>query len=218
MSEGETFVVGDVHGCLEMLKRLMDKIEWNPSKDRLIFIGDYIDRGEDARGVVDFILRLREDSPFVECLIGNHEQMFLDYLSGVNPHSFILNGGIYTLRSYEGVRRSTDDPLIPSSHLDFFSSLLPMIELEEYYIVHAGFRPHIRVEDQDLVDMIWIRDEFIYSDYDFGKVVIFGHTPLNSPLIMKNKIGIDTGAVYGNYLTCLELPEKRFHSVEPKLT
>ncbi len=216
MSEGETFVVGDVHGCLEMLKRLMVKIKWNPSKDRLIFIGDYIDRGEDARGVVDFILRLSEDSPFIECLIGNHEQMFLDYLSGVNPHGFILNGGISTLRSYERVRRSTDYPLIPSSHLDFFSSLLPMIELEKYYIVHAGFRPHIRVEDQDLVDMIWIRDEFIYSDYDFGKVVIFGHTPLNNPMIMKNKIGIDTGAVYGNYLTCLELPEKRFHSVEPK--
>lgn len=216
MSGGETFVVGDVHGCLEMLKRLIDKIEWNSSNDRLIFIGDYIDRGEDARGVVDFILRLREDSHLVECLIGNHEQMFLDYLSGVNSHSFILNGGISTLRSYEGVRRGKDDPLIPSSHLDFFSSLLPMIELEQYYIVHAGFRPNIRIEDQDLIDMIWIRDEFIYSDYDFSKVVIFGHTPLNSPMIMKNKIGIDTGAVYGNCLTCLQLPEKRFHSVEPR--
>lgn len=216
MSGRETFIVGDIHGCLEMVKRLIDKIEWNPSSDRLIFIGDYIDRGEDARGVVDFILELKEDSPLVACLIGNHEQMFLDYLSGVNTHGFILNGGTSTLRSYEEVRRSKDDPLIPSSHLDFFSSLLPMIELEEYYIVHAGFRPNIRVEDQDLFDMIWIRDEFIYSDYDFGKVVIFGHTPLSNPVIMKNKIGIDTGAVYGNCLTCLELPEKRFYSVEPK--
>jgi serine/threonine protein phosphatase 1 len=216
MSGGKTFVVGDVHGCLGMLKRLFDKIDWNPSSDRLIFIGDYIDRGEDPRGVVDFVLKLKEDSSLVECLIGNHEQMLLDYLSGVNPHGFIVNGGVSTLRSYEGVRRSKDDPLFPSSHLDFFSSLLPMIELDQYYIVHAGFRPNIRIEDQDLVDIIWIRDEFIYSDYDFGKVVIFGHTPLNEPMIMKNKIGIDTGAVYGNRLTCLELPEKRFHSVEPK--
>jgi len=216
MSGGKTFVVGDVHGCLEMLKRLIDKIDWNPSSDRLIFIGDYIDRGEDARGVVDFVLKLKENSPLVECLIGNHEQMLLDYLSGVNPHGFILNGGVSTLKSYEDVRRSKDDPLFPSSHLDFFSSLLPMIELDQYYIVHAGFRPNIRIEDQDFVDMIWIRDEFIYSDYDFGKVVIFGHTPLNEPMIMKNKIGIDTGAVYGNSLTCLELPEKGFHSVEPK--
>jgi serine/threonine protein phosphatase 1 len=216
MSGGKTFVVGDVHGCLGMLKRLFDTIDWNPSSDRLIFIGDYIDRGEDARGVVDFVLALKEDSSLVECLIGNHEQMFLDYLSGVNPEGFILNGGVSTLRSYEAVRQSKDDPLFPSSHLDFFSSLVPMIELDQYYIVHAGFRPNVSIEDQDLVDMIWIRDEFIYSDYDFGKVVVFGHTPLREPIIMKNKIGIDTGAVYGNRLTCLELPEERFHSVEPR--
>ena len=217
MSGGRAFVVGDVHGCLEMLKRLIDKIEWNPSNDRLIFIGDYIDRGEDAKGVVDFILRLKEDSPLVECLLGNHEQMFLDYLSGVNSQSFLFNGGTSTLRSYKEVRQSEKDPLIPSSHLDFFSSLLPMIEFEQYYIVHAGFRPNIRVEDQDLFDMIWIRDEFIYADYDFGKVVIFGHTPFNRPMIMKNKIGIDTGAVFGNCLTSLELSEERkFHSVGPK--
>ncbi len=216
MSEGKIFVVGDVHGCLEMLKRLIDKIEWNSSNDRLIFIGDYIDRGEDARGVVDFILKLKKDSPLIQCLIGNHEQMFLDYLSGVDSQSFILNGGLPTLRSYNEERLRSEDPLIPSAHLDFFSSLLPMIELEQCYIVHAGFRPNIRIEDQDIIDMIWIRDEFIYSDYDFGEVVIFGHTPFNSPIIMKNKIGIDTGAVYGNCLTCLELPEKKFHSVKPE--
>ena len=215
MDAGKSFIVGDVHGCSQMLKRLIDKIEWNPSSDRLIFIGDYIDRGEDPKGVVDFVLRLKEDSPLVQCLIGNHEQMLLDYLSNVDPQSFIINGGLSTLRSYKAVRRSERDPLIPSSHLAFFSSLLPMIELEQYYIVHAGFRPNIRIKDQDLFDMVWIRDGFIYSDYDFGKMVIFGHTPFDSPMIMKNKIGVDTGAVYGNCLTCMELPEKRFHSVWP---
>jgi serine/threonine protein phosphatase 1 len=91
-----------------------------------------------------------------------------------------------------------------------------MIELEQYYISHAGLRPHRSIEDQELFDLIWIRDEFIYSDYDFGKVVIFGHTPFHSPMIMKNKIGIDTGAVYGNCLTCLELPDRRFHSVRAR--
>jgi serine/threonine protein phosphatase 1 len=215
MSEEKIFVIGDVHGCLEMLKRLVDKIAWNPANDRLIFIGDYIDRGENSKGVIDFILTLKEDSPLIQCLIGNHEQMFFDYLSGVDPQSSLLNGGLSTLRSYEEMRRSQDDPLIPSSHLDFFSSLLTMIELEHYYIVHAGFHPNIGIEDQSLNDMIWIREEFIYSDHDFGKVVIFGHTPFNSPLVMKNKIGIDTGAVFGNYLTCLELPEEKFHSVGP---
>ena len=213
MGAGKTFVVGDVHGCLDMLKGLIEKIEWNPSNDRLIFIGDYIDRGRDSKGVVDFVLKLKADSPHVQCLIGNHEQMFLDYLSDIDPQTFILNGGLSTLRSYKEVSRGRKNPLIPSSHLDFFSSLLPMIELEQYYVVHAGFRPRISIEDQNLIDMIWIRDGFIYSDYDFGRVVIFGHTPFSSPMIMKNKIGIDTGAVYGNCLTCLELPEKRFHSV-----
>jgi serine/threonine protein phosphatase 1 len=214
VTQGKTFIVGDIHGCLETLKRLIDTIKWNPSNDRLIFIGDYIDRGENAKGVIDFILQLQDNSSLVECLIGNHEKMFLDYLSNNDPQSFVLNGGLSTLRSYKESRKRAQDPLIPSTHLKFLSSLLSMIELEHYYIVHAGFRPYKRIEDQDLFDLIWIRDEFIYSDYDFGKVVIFGHTPFHSPMIMKNKIGIDTGAVYGNCLTCLELPERRFHSVK----
>ena len=87
MSEEKIFVVGDVHGCLEMLKRLIDKIEWNPANDRLIFIGDYIDRGKNSKGVIDFILKLKENSTLIQCLIGNHEQMFLDYISGIDSQS-----------------------------------------------------------------------------------------------------------------------------------
>jgi serine/threonine protein phosphatase 1 len=211
----KTFVIGDIHGCLVMLKRLIDKIQWDPSKDRLIFIGDYIDRGEDSQGVIEYVATLTKNSRNVQCLIGNHEHMLLEYLSGKDPQTYILNGGGATLMSYDRVRRNKDDPLIPPEHLDFLSSLLPMIELDDYYIVHAGFRPHIPIEDQELFDMLWIRNEFLLSEYDFGKMVIFGHTPFNNPLVMKNKMGIDTGAVYGNRLTCLELPEIRFHSVAP---
>jgi serine/threonine protein phosphatase 1 len=210
-----TFIIGDIHGCLGMLKRLIDSIQWDPSKDRLIFIGDYIDRGEDSRGVIEFVLALKQASQNIQCLIGNHEKMLLDYLAGNDPETYILNGGGTTLLSYERARRGKRDPLIPSSHLDFLSSLLPMVELDHYYIVHAGFRPHVRIEDQDLFDMVWIRDEFLTSDYNFGKVVIFGHTPFNNPVIMKNKMGIDTGAVFGNRLTCLELPVLKFHSIAP---
>jgi serine/threonine protein phosphatase 1 len=213
MSIEKTFVVGDIHGCLGVLKRLIDKIPWDPSKDRLIFIGDYIDRGEDSRGVIEYVVTLTKNSQKVQCLIGNHEQALFDYLSGNDTQTYILNGGGATLISYDRVRRNKDDPLIPPEHLDFFSSLLPMVELDDYYIVHAGFRPHIPIENQELSDMLWIRNEFLLSEYDFGKVVIFGHTPFNNPVVMKNKIGIDTGAVYGNRLTCLELPEIRFHSV-----
>jgi serine/threonine protein phosphatase 1 len=216
MPSGRTLIVGDIHGCLDMLKRLVDKIGWDPGADRLVFIGDYIDRGENSKGVIDFVIELKKDSQFVQCLIGNHEQMFLDYLSGSDLNSFIANGGLTTLRSYKQAQREAEEPLIPTSHLDYFSSLVTMVELDEYYVVHAGFRPGRPVEEQDLFDMVWIRDEFIYSSYDFGKTVIFGHTPLYAPMVLENKIGIDTGAVYGNRLTCLEIPERRFHSVTPK--
>lgn len=215
MAVDKTFVIGDIHGSLGMLRRLMDKIPWEPSRDRLIFIGDYIDRGEDPRGVVEYVVTLKKASQNVLCLIGNHEQMLFDYLSGKDPQAYILNGGGATLMSYDRARQNKDEPLIPPEHLTFFSSLLPMVELDDYYVVHAGFRPHVPIESQDYADMIWIRNEFLLSDYDFGKVVIFGHTPFNDPVVMDNKIGIDTGAVYGNQLTCLELPEVRFHSVGP---
>ena len=81
MDSERIIIIGDIHGCLDMVKRLIDKIDWRPDKDRLIFLGDYIDRGENSKGVVDFILALTRCSPGVECLIGNHEALFLDYLN-----------------------------------------------------------------------------------------------------------------------------------------
>jgi len=214
MDYGKIFIVGDIHGCLEMLNRLMDIIPWHPEKDRLIFIGDYIDRGEDPKGVVDYILALKDCSPNVDCLIGNHEALFLDYLNGTNEAAYIRNGGWNTLRSYEIEKGTEEESLLPSEHMAFFQSLTPYLELADYYVVHAGFRPYVAIEQQSLQDMVWIRDPFLLSQYDFGKKVIFGHTPCLEPLVMENKIGIDTGAVMGHKLTCLELPEVKFHSVK----
>ncbi len=211
MMEGErAFIIGDIHGCLGMLNRLMDTIDWRPDRDRLIFLGDYIDRGTDSKGVVDFVLVLLKQSPFVQCLLGNHESGFLDFLSGGDIKTFLINGGETTLKSYQ----RDGEILIPPDHISFYQSLRPWIELEDHYVVHAGFRPGVKIDDQSLEDLIWIRDPFIYSDYDFGKKVIFGHTPFYEPLVTHNKIGLDTGAVYGNRLTCLELPQMKFHSVE----
>ncbi|MGD8392201.1 MAG: serine/threonine protein phosphatase, partial [Desulfobacterales bacterium] len=85
-------------------------------------------------------------------------------------------------------------------------------QTEDYIFVHAGLREKVPLESQQEVDMLWIRDEFIYSDYDFGRRVVFGHTPFKEPLVQPNKIGIDTGAVYGNQLTCVQLPEMIFFS------
>jgi serine/threonine protein phosphatase 1 len=208
------FIIGDVHGCLEMLKQLMDGIDWNPKKDGLIFLGDYIDRGEDPKGVVDFILEISREGRSVQCLMGNHEDLFLDFLGGADPANFILNGGINTMESYHMDGERDRAQAIPPEHLTFLKTLKSWIELDDYFVVHAGFRPGVSLEEQTPQDLVWIREPFIFSPHDFGKKVIFGHTPFYDPLIMENKIGLDTGAVYGNRLTCLELPAMKFHSVE----
>lgn len=210
----KTYIVGDIHGCLEMLERLLDKIAWSPENDRLIFLGDYIDRGDNSKGVIDLLLEISGSSSLVQCLIGNHEHSFLEYLNTGRIMGFILNGGDATLESYRAPESAGGGVDIPQEHINFLRSLEHWIELDDYYVVHAGFRPGVDLARQSLEDLIWIRDTFIFSDYDFGKKVIFGHTPFSKPLLMENKIGLDTGAVYGNKLTCLELPAFKFHFVE----
>jgi len=210
----KTFIVGDVHGCLDMLKRLMGIIGWNPETDRLIFLGDFIDRGSQSKGVVDYVLEIAKLSERVECLMGNHERILLDFMDGRDTNTFFLNGGLATLNSYRTDQQKYGGFLIPDDHISFFRSLKLIIELEDYYVVHAGFRPGVSLSNQTTEDLLWIRDSFIFSNYYFGKRVIFGHTPFAQPLVMENKIGLDTGAVYGNKLTCLELPSLKFHFVE----
>ena len=213
MNKGNIFIIGDIHGCLNMLKRLIDKILWQPHQDRLIFLGDYIDRGEDSKGVVNFLLKLADISPQVDFLMGNHEMMFLDYLANRNRSRFVVNGGDRTIKSYRKNNPDNEEE-VPENHLRFFQGLRLFLELDDFYIVHAGFKPNVSITKQTHLDMLWIRDPFIYSKYNFGKKVIYGHTPFKEPYIMNNKIGIDTGAVYGNKLTCLEITEMRFHFVE----
>ena len=210
MEAKRVFVIGDIHGCLDMFTRLIAKIEWGPDRDTLILLGDYIDRGKDSKGVIDLLLELSGASSHVHCLIGNHEKIFLDYLSGKGVELFLVNGGETTLKSY----KKDGKIRIPPKHITFLNNLEPWLELDDYYFVHAGLRPGVGIQEQSLDDLIWIRDPFISSDYDFGKKVIFGHTPFYKPLMKDNKIGLDTGAVYGNKLTCLELPYMKFHSVE----
>lgn len=215
MDYDKIYVIGDIHGSMDMLNRLMDIIPWRMDKDLLIFLGDYIDRGGHGKEVVDYIITLKRNSEYVRCLLGNHDAMFLDYLNGKNIDRYISNGGDTNLLSYGITNPEEGYDLVPKEHFRFFKSLEPYIELENYYFVHAGFKPGVKIKKQELQDMLWIREDFTDSKYDFGKKVIFGHTPLDEPLIMKNKIGIDTSAVYGKKLTCLELPKKKFYSVEP---
>jgi serine/threonine protein phosphatase 1 len=209
MDYERVFVVGDIHGCLNPLKDLISKIDWNPDRDGLIFIGDYVDRGENPKGVVDFLIELSGESPNVRFLLGNHEAEFLDFINQHDLERYLRFGGERTLLSYS----INGNMRIPPEHISFLNSLELYIELDEYLIVHAGLQPGVKIQKQDLRDIIWIREQFIYSDYDFGKTVIFGHTPFPAPFVKKNKIGIDTGAVFGNKLTCIELPVEKFHHV-----
>jgi serine/threonine protein phosphatase 1 len=207
-----TFAVGDIHGCIDKLEDLISKIDPKP-EDILVFLGDYIDRGEMGKEVVDFLIDLADKIPCV-FLRGNHEDMFLTFLEfGTNRTMYFANGGMRTIESYirPDIFTSTEQVArtIPGSHRHFFSRLKWYHEDEKYLYVHAGIKPHVSIELQDRYELIWIRDEFIFSPTGIRKKVIFGHTPFARPLVKSDKIGIDTGAVYGGNLTAIELPEEK---------
>jgi len=211
---GRIFAVGDIHGCLSKIRRLIEIIPVDDREDTLLFIGDYIDRGPDSRGVVDYILSLRKQFSHVVCLCGNHEDMLLAYITeGRDREIYLINGGDATLLSYGLSPSPWDTPTLPDDHMAFFTDLLTFYETPDYIFVHAGLRPGISLSEQSRHDLLWVRDEFIRSSYDFGKTVVFGHTPLREPMLGENKIGIDTGAVYGGPLTCVELPQRTVYQV-----
>jgi serine/threonine protein phosphatase 1 len=192
------FVIGDIHGCLEPLDRLMARLDVSET-DEVVFLGDYIDRGPDSQGVMDYLLTLRGPYTF---LMGNHERMFLDFLQGRERALFLYNGGTATLDSYGGLSR------IPAAHLAFLERLRLYHETDDYLFVHAGIRPGIPLEEQDPNDLLWIREEFYAYPGRFPKTVVFGHTPMREVLMDEDRIGIDTACVYGNRLTCLILPSR----------
>ena len=207
------FAVGDIHGCFDKLCALMDKIPINMDRDQLLFIGDYIDRGPGSIEVLDYLIELKKKSPDVIFLKGNHEDMLQKYLDGKDRFTYLLNSGQQTLDAYLKNGDTSEGYPIPSAHLEFLDGLRLYYQTEDYLFVHAGLREKVPLQTQDEADLLWIRDDFIYSDFDFGKRVVFGHTPFKEPLVLTNKIGIDTGAVYGNRLTCVQLPEVKFFSV-----
>jgi serine/threonine protein phosphatase 1 len=208
------YAIGDIHGCADKLRRLIDQLAIDPKQDQLVFVGDYIDRGPDSFEVVDYLLGLKSIFPNVVFLKGNHEQMLEDYLAGPDKLTFLINGGQATLDSYLRHRPSPQVPVFPLRHQVFFRGLRLFYETENYLFVHAGLKPKVPLAQQHPGDLLWIRSQFIYSDVDFGKQVVFGHTPFPEPLVQANKIGIDTGAVYGHQLTCVKLPDLVFFQSE----
>jgi serine/threonine protein phosphatase 1 len=205
----KTFVIGDIHGCHQALLELWHKISPIAEDDTIVFLGDYIDRGPDSRQVIDEILEIKRRLPWVITLLGNHEQMLLDFLEG-RKTPFLEVGGTETLASYGVTPGGSNNSELPSTHLDFFRGLITFWQNQEAIYVHAGLMPGRPLALQPKSWLLWAREEFLESDYDFGKPVIFGHTPFPHPHLGKHRIGIDTGVVYGGQLTCLVLPDMKF--------
>jgi serine/threonine protein phosphatase 1 len=207
------FAIGDIHGCVDELRQLLNQLP-RSSETTLVFLGDYIDRGPSSREVIDTLIELGQRTTVIP-LMGNHEAMFLDFLR--DPHSsggasFIYNGGSATLASYA----DGDQYVIPEDHVTFLQKLAVMHETDHNVFVHAGL-PQIPLVDIDPEDdlhrstMMWIRGRFLKTTYDWGKVVVHGHTPVRRVTSWPNRINIDTGCVMDGRLTALALPgETRF--------
>ena len=203
------YAIGDIHGCLDKIQRLLDVLHYDPAADRLIFLGDYIDRGPDSKGVIDLMLRLQQENPKNIFLMGNHEDNFLTYAQACMAgeagsywltQPFLAGGGVATLQSYWPDRRDAYDArrmaTLPAEHLTFFMNLQLYWNNAEYIAVHAGVRPGIPLKQQYENDLLRIRGPFLHTPHGLGKCVVFGHTPFPDVRRDDDKIGIDTGACY----------------------
>ena len=217
------YVIGDVHGCLEQLDRLLGLIEQElrerpRAKTSIIFVGDLIDRGPDSRGVVERLRTYRHDRIRAHCLAGNHEEVLLRLLAGERGilTSWLQFGGAECLKSYgcdpaELAGRSESSGLqlvkqaIPQSHSAFIGGFSDTLTFGDYLFVHAGIRPGVDLSLQSQSDLRWIRSPFLDDETDHGMVVVHGHT-INPEIVERpNRIGIDTGAYRTNVLTALAL-------------
>ena len=204
------YAVGDIHGRSDLLDRLLAMI-LNDAKGfggrtSLVFLGDYIDRGPDSKGVIE---RLGRPIPGFSChfIRGNHDVAPIEFLRDAAFYSIWRScGGTETLLSY-GVRpprfesdvslrrmQQEFEMALPPAHRNFFQALSAAVTIGDYFFTHAGVRPGVALERQEREDLMWIREPFLSADDDFGKVVVHGHAPAPHPVRRKNRIGVDTGA------------------------
>jgi serine/threonine protein phosphatase 1 len=224
------YAIGDVHGRADLLDALhgaivADAATRAATRRVLVWLGDYVDRGPDSRGVIDRLLAPPTGFETV-ALLGNHEQFMLDFLEdpSMGPH-WMMNGGAETLTSYgialmdgcyfradrwEALSRALRDAL-PVPHRRLLDRLRPSHREGDYLFVHAGIRPGTPLDEQALDDLLWIRGEFLFSEADHGAIVVHGHTISDEPQIRPNRIGIDTGSFFSDHLTALALEgDRRF--------
>lgn len=208
------FVIGDIHGCLTETVALVEHLfseEGLAAEDLLAFVGDYVDRGPDSKGVIDYMMDLKGRNVQVAFLKGNHEDMLLNFLGfeGLGGDIYLANGGSEALASYGFTGndvRSVSAEQMPPEHIEFLQGLSRYLIVGDYVVVHAGLNPLRDLRMQLDEDIYWIRDEFVANVHYYDKTIVFGHTPFQDVLFdQPYKIGIDTGLVYGNLLSCLEL-------------
>jgi serine/threonine protein phosphatase 1 len=217
MSE-QLIAIGDIHGCVRSAEALLNTlIDQGWATDRkTVFVGDYIDRGPDSKGVVDLVLDYGSDYDTVK-LRGNHEQMMLDAHKTGNTSLWLSNGGGATLQSYDAPFNKLD---LPVNHYHFYRNTELFYESKDYVFVHAGLPPDMTVaealaDESVHEDFLWIRSHLKLPEVPWEKTVVFGHTPQSEPLVKSKRIGIDTGCVYKNLsglgtLTAVLLPEEEF--------
>ncbi len=220
------YAVGDIHGRRDLLQLVVRKIATDAiasgsvEQPMLVFLGDYIDRGPDSAGVISYILALKALDGFqVRCIKGNHEQTLLKFLedSSIGP-TWAEHGAGATLASYgivaptmrtdrEGweTARLEFREALPASHLAFFQDLELSVTVGDYFFVHAGVRPRVSLAEQTEDDLLWSRNEFLAERRPFEKIIVHGHTPVESPFLGATRIGIDTGAYATGALSAIRL-------------
>ncbi|MEL1135040.1 metallophosphoesterase family protein [Desulfitobacterium sp. THU1] len=215
------YVIGDIHGCYHEFKRLLGRIKPDLTTERLILLGDYIDRGTQSWEVVKEIISLLEmfGRDHVVPLRGNHEQMAIDYIL-CKGKSFLYNGGKETIKSFARHGDYLGD------YLEFFTSMPLYVEDEKFIYVHGGIRQGVSLSNQSSEDMLWLRDEFYEYPNTTDKTVIFGHTPTyyinktDQPAEIFNNYALDTGCVFGGYLSAAQICNgkiARVYQVEKKI-
>jgi serine/threonine protein phosphatase 1 len=216
------YAIGDIHGRLDLLRQLSalvhaDAYQRQAPRNVVISLGDYIDRGPQSREVIEFLLRERLPGFEHVHLKGNHEDIMMHFLADASfGPNWLTYGGRATLESY-GIAapeaHAGDEEMerarlafaraLPPDHLDFLRGLKLLHEEGDYAFVHAGVKPGVALDAQREEDLLWIRDEFLSSNAEFGKIVVHGHTIAPTPDVRRNRIGIDTGAFMSDRLTCL---------------
>ena len=196
-----TIAIGDIHGCSKALQGLLEAIDPRPD-DRLIFLGDYVDRGPDSKGVINLLIELRQRCRTV-FLLGNHEIMFRGAIRGLSPELWLQIGGRPTLTSYGGDLRR-----VSSDHLEFLDACIPYHESEDHFFVHANYMAELPLHQQPEHSLFWEHlTERVPSPHCSGKHALLGHTPQH-----RGNIGfyghftcLDTACVAGYWLSAMDL-------------